>query len=96
VLYPFSRGADGYYPSPADLIFDQAGNIYGTTIAPSGNGVVYELTPSGGGWTESVLHSFSATRRAGPFGGVILDNAGNLYGTTESGGTGVARALFSS
>ena len=89
VLYPFSRGADGYYPSPADLIFDQAGNIYGTTIAPSGNGVVYELTPSGGGWTESVLHSFSGyPDGAGPFGGVILDNAGNLYGTTESGGTG--------
>jgi len=89
VLYPFSRGADGYYPSPADLIFDQAGNIYGTTIAPSGDGVVYELTPSGGGWTESVLHSFSGSPDgAGPYGGVIRDNAGNLYGTTESGGTG--------
>ncbi len=53
-----------------------------------GCGTVYELTPSGNGWTEKVLHSFTRTGGDGadPAGGVIIDHAGNLYGTTVSGG----------
>jgi len=64
VLYRFTGGSDGSMPAGADLTFDAAGNIYGTTTAggtgncQGGCGTVYKLTQSGGGWTESVLHSF--------------------------------------
>ena len=91
VLYAFGAGFDEKDPGYGDLLFDQAGNIYGTTLAggnPNG-GVVYELTPSGGGWTKTVLHEFSYAGGDGvdPYNGVIFDNAGNLYGTTGYGGS---------
>ncbi len=89
VLYRFTGGDDGANPGAGDLIFDSAGNIYGTTMAggSNGDGTVYKLTRSGNTWTESVLHSFSALQDNGrlPFGGVILVN-GNLYGTTMCSG----------
>jgi uncharacterized repeat protein (TIGR03803 family) len=97
VLYDFSGGNDGASPGYGDLLFDQAGNIYGTTGAgglltcyPGGCGTVYELTPSGGGWMESVLYSFGTGGGADgafPFNGLIPDSAGNLYSTTSGGGT---------
>ena len=59
-----------------------------------GYGVVYELTPSGSGWTESVLYSFSGSDGAHPYNGVIFDNAGNLYGTTQAGGLGGYGTVF--
>ena len=82
--------ADGDYPT-AGLIFDAAGNLYGTTDAGGaygayGPGTVFELTPAaGGGWTEQVLHSFDNdyTDGVGPYAGLIFDAAGNLYGTTS-------------
>jgi uncharacterized repeat protein (TIGR03803 family) len=90
VLHNFGSGSDGQYPA-SGLIRDAAGNLYGTTEYGGDNqeGTVFELTPiAGGGWTETVLHSFgSGTDGYGPNAGVILDAAGNLYGTTESGGT---------
>jgi uncharacterized repeat protein (TIGR03803 family) len=89
VLYRFQGGSDGAYPGYADdLVFDQAGNIYGTTSGDSsGNdGTVFELSPSNGGWTETILHRF--TNGEQPFAGVIFDTAGNLYGTTPNGGAG--------
>jgi len=96
VLYNFAGNPDGYLPGYGDLLFDQAGNIYGTTVNGGTNycngqgcGVVYELTRSGGGWKESVLYSFEgheAGDGATPANGVIFDNAGNLYGTTTVGG----------
>ena len=96
VLYRFTGGSeDGEEPSYGDLVFDQANSIYGTTISGgSGNcgdstcGTVYKLTPSGGGWTECVLFNFSGLDGDGinPFGGVIFDSAGNLYGTTSFAG----------
>jgi len=96
-LYGFSGGADGASPGYGDVLFDQAGNIYGTTsagglltCAPGGCGTVYELTPSGGGWTESVPYSFGTgggTDGAFPSNGMILDGAGNLYSTTFGGGS---------
>ncbi|HTZ96010.1 MAG TPA: choice-of-anchor tandem repeat GloVer-containing protein [Terriglobales bacterium] len=91
VIYSFS-GPDGASPV-SNLIFDSAGNLYGTTYSGGAQdlGVVFELTPSSRGWQQSVLYNFgSATHcRDGtsPAGGVILDVEGNLYGTTQLGGT---------
>ncbi|HEY5177975.1 MAG TPA: choice-of-anchor tandem repeat GloVer-containing protein [Terriglobales bacterium] len=74
-----------------DLIFDQAGNIYGTTVGGGvyGFGAVFKMTPSTGGWTESVLYSFTVYGPDGslPYSGVIFDRSGNLYGTTIWGGS---------
>jgi uncharacterized repeat protein (TIGR03803 family) len=66
------------------LIFDNAGNLYGTTGGggANGDGTVFELTPSNGIWTETVLHSFSGSDGLTPDAGLIFDSAGNLYGTT--------------
>ncbi|MGA7463557.1 MAG: choice-of-anchor tandem repeat GloVer-containing protein [Candidatus Korobacteraceae bacterium] len=88
VLYSFTGGADGGDPFFGDLTFDQLGNIYGTTAnsGNSGDGVVFKLTRSGGGWTESVLWNFTGSDGGFPLSGVIFDSAGNLYGTTSSGG----------
>ncbi len=90
VLHSFN-GYDGALPDDVQLVFDQAGNIYGTTVVGGayGDGTVFELTPSGEGWTESVLHNFNDNRIDGyePYFGVISDRAGNLYGTTDLGGT---------
>ncbi len=85
-LYSFPGGG-GYQTS--GVVFDRAGNMYGTT--PDGGrytqGVVYELSPSNGGWTPTVLYNFgNGLDGARPLGGVIVDAAGNLYGTTEMGG----------
>ncbi len=92
VLYDFkgSPGDDGATPH-ATLVFDRAGNLYGTTVSGgvSGNfGIVFKLTPtSQGQWTETVLHRFTGgTDGATPYAGVILDAAGNVYGATDAGG----------
>jgi uncharacterized repeat protein (TIGR03803 family) len=95
VLYSFTGAADGSNPFGA-LVFDAAGNLYGTTVAgglscPPSCGVVFKLSPnSNGTWTESVLYSFKGGSGDGanPYAGVIFDSAGNLYGTTYSGGSG--------
>ncbi len=88
VLYSFTGGDDGGNPFLGNLVFDQAGNLYGTTTygGVGGNGVVFELTPSNGGWTESVLWSFFQATGFNPVSGLIFDSSGNLYGTTELGG----------
>jgi uncharacterized repeat protein (TIGR03803 family) len=91
VLHAFSGSPDGAGPGGA-LVFDHAGNLYGVTVgggsmcAPDGCGTVFQLTPSGGGWTENVIHSFDYfDDGAGPQGGVIFDNEGDLFGTTAHG-----------
>ena len=95
VLYRFS-GDDGAYPQ-GDLIFDQAGNIYGTTVngGSGGWGTIYGLTRSNGGWTENVIYQ---VRNDGdgqyPWGGVALDSAGNLYGTFSQGGPSGYGAVY--
>jgi uncharacterized repeat protein (TIGR03803 family) len=91
VVYRFTGLGDGATPQSGDLIFDQSGNIYGTASGGGANGagVVYKLTKSNGRWTESVLYSFTGGSDGGaPWGGVIFDNTGNLYGTTGGGGSG--------
>jgi uncharacterized repeat protein (TIGR03803 family) len=92
VLFSFSE-ADGSIPL-AGLIFDAAGNLYGTTSAGGsyGGGTVFELSPAaGGGWTEMVLHSFDNNGTDGfePSASLVLDAEGNLYGTTVEGGGGL-------
>jgi uncharacterized repeat protein (TIGR03803 family) len=84
VLFSFN-GGDGASPQ-AGLIMDAQGNLYGTTWAGGvGWGTVFKLDPSG---KETVLHSFTDnfSDGASPFGSVIMDAAGNLYGTTYVGG----------
>jgi uncharacterized repeat protein (TIGR03803 family) len=87
VIYTFQNG------TPSPVILDAAGNLYG--VAASGvNGFVFELSPSSSDtWTFSHLHDFSgsdgsasANAAGGMLGGLIMDSAGNLYGTTWTGG----------
>lgn len=92
VIYTFTAGSDGGNPS-AGVIFDAAGNLYGTTSSggTSDYGTVFRLSPpstSGGQWTESTLYSFleGSSDGADPEAGVVFDKAGNLYGTTFEGG----------
>ena len=97
LLYSFNGTSDGSGPGYGDLVFDRAGNLYGTTTAGGayGQGAVFKLTPSNGSWTESVIYSFSGYADGGtPYAGVILDNAGNLYGTTSAGGEGGNGTVF--
>jgi uncharacterized repeat protein (TIGR03803 family) len=96
VLYSFEGGSDGNYPD-AGLIFDINGNLYSTsgggdsaclTSNGYGCGTTFELSPnSNGGWTETVLYRFQGGNDGEvPLSGVILDQTGNLYGTTNYGG----------
>lgn len=91
VLYSFAGGSDGDEPE-AELVFDGAGNLYGTTVdggdvSCGGCGTVFQLTPnSDGTWTESVLHRFSGADGLHPYSRLIFDTTGNLYGTTAWGG----------
>jgi uncharacterized repeat protein (TIGR03803 family) len=91
LLHSFNdNGKDGTNPR-AGLVADADGNLYGTTYTGGvyKYGMVFELSPkTGGGWTEKILHSFKDGSDGGyPQGTLIFDSAGNLYGTTESGGT---------
>lgn len=90
VLHSFGSGTDAAYPA-SSFVSDQAGNLYGTSEVGGANGAgtVYELTKSGSSWTENVLYSFLGPPSDGfqPDGAVIFDAAGNLYGTTVTGGT---------
>jgi uncharacterized repeat protein (TIGR03803 family) len=89
ILYSFT-GADGQFPA-GSLLISKDGTIYGTTeYTESSYGAVFALVPPsvpGGAWTESVLHSFTGGVDGGePGSGVIMDNLGRLYGTTQFGG----------
>lgn len=85
ILYKFQGGSDGELPS-GGVTADAAGNLYGTTSfgGSGGEGTVFKLSSGG---TETVLYSFKDGHDgAVPFAGVILDGAGNIYGTTYAGG----------
>jgi uncharacterized repeat protein (TIGR03803 family) len=89
VIYAFQGATDGYEPSFSGVVFDSAGNLYGTTQQGGANGVgtIYKLSRSGGVWTKTILHSFAGAGDGSlPMSGVILDAAGNLFGTTNQGG----------
>jgi uncharacterized repeat protein (TIGR03803 family) len=104
VLYRFTGGSDGAVPT-STLVFDQAGNLYGTAAVGGlsgcnfsvyrGCGTVFKLLPSGSGWTESVLYSFTGASDGGlPAGGLIFGPTGDLYGTTVEGGAGGGGTVF--
>ncbi len=85
-------GGNGAQPY-AGLIADKAGNLYGTTIAGGDldAGTVFQLVPPATGktaWTLNTLVSFNTRNGKAPVGRLLLDDAGNLYGTTTAGGPG--------
>ncbi|PYX48380.1 MAG: hypothetical protein DMG79_11885 [Acidobacteria bacterium] len=92
VLYSF-YDSGGLVLPVAGVISDASGNLYGTTFYGGANGVgmVFELSPGTSGWKETVLHSFNVDGTDGFWitGGLVFDAAGNLYGTTEFGGSGL-------
>jgi uncharacterized repeat protein (TIGR03803 family) len=98
-LYSFSNvGGDGNSPQ-AGVIFDAAGNLYGTTMIGGSDkvGTVYELTPQADGtWKEEILHSFLNNGTDGfiLLAGLVLDHAGNLYGATVQGGPSDVGTIF--
>jgi len=95
ILYNFTGNADGGYPT-AGLTLDKTGTLFGTTpVSGSGGGAVFQLTHLAGIWTENVLYSFENGIDGGqPYAGLIVDAAGNLYGTTAAGGTGNGGTTF--
>lgn len=102
VLHRFQGGTDGAIPFAA-LVRDTAGNLYGTTYQGGGEGgglcggygcgTVFKIDTTG---TETVLHRFGGypTDGAAPFAGLVIDPAGNLYGTTQSGGASNPGTVF--
>ena len=101
IIHSFTGGADGSDPY-GGLIFDSLGNIYGTTYVgadfttcyPPGCGVVFKFSPVSGGWLGTILHTFTGSDGARPAAALIFDPSGNLYGTTNIGGTGFAGTVF--
>jgi uncharacterized repeat protein (TIGR03803 family) len=89
---------DGNYPN--GIVFDSAGNIYGTTYLGGqfGFGGIFKLTPTGiGTWTETAVHMFTGHNDGGwPLAGVILGPDGNLYGTTSAEGAHISGVVFQS
>jgi len=98
VLYSFD-GTDGAYPY-AGLLFDEEGNLYGTTHTGGVyfQGAVFELSPpehAVGSWRERVLYSFTGSSDgSSPYGGLVRDRAGTLYGTANLGGAFGYGAVF--
>lgn len=100
VLHSFAGSPDGSGPGYGNVSFDQVGNIYGTTIdggnsLSPGCGIIWELTRSGGGWSENILFNFiSGSDGCNPYSGVIFDSAGNLYGNTLLSGDGTGGTVY--
>ncbi len=87
-------GPVGAWGPTANLAMDAAGNLYGTTYNGGGSpnchlgcGTIFELSPGNGSWLYTVLHEFTGSEGSLPWGGIVVDTNGNLYGTTTMGGT---------
>lgn len=87
VLHKFTGGSDGASPQYSSLISDADGNLYGTTTRGGtyGGGVAFRLSPSNGGWKETVLYAFDSNGSS-PSGTLVFDENHDLYGTTAAGG----------
>jgi uncharacterized repeat protein (TIGR03803 family) len=95
-IYTFQGGSDGWSPVTG-LIFDASGNLYGTTTAggSGGQGTVFQLTPTAGGWIKSLVFAFPVSGLSGSYPqGLVFDASGNLYGTAYQGGAHNAGAIF--
>ena len=90
VIHTFSCGPTDGLVGEGTPVLDHAGNLYGTTLGggSKNDGTIYELSRGANGWREKILHSFVGGSNDGsePFAGIVLDSAGNIYGTTEVGG----------
>jgi uncharacterized repeat protein (TIGR03803 family) len=95
ILHNFTGDHDGEAPI-GSLIVDAAGNLFGTTsTCPSGcDGVVFELSPVGSGWTYTLLYSFTGPNNGGPAGPLTMDPSGNLYGTAVTSGANGYGSVF--
>jgi len=106
-LYSFTGAASGYFPV-AGLAIDSSGNLYGTTqqgggggCYPDGCGLAFELSPPsvpGGNWNYTIIHTFCSAPDCADgaiprYGTLTFDGKGNLYGTTQAGGTGTGRGV---
>jgi uncharacterized repeat protein (TIGR03803 family) len=90
----FSFPGGGGSGPQGTLAMDAAGNLYGATDAQGtfGAGTVFKLTPSGGGWSMTVLYNFTGGADGGyPVSGVVIDSHGNIFGTTNAGGSGICQ-----
>lgn len=101
VIYNFCPVApsctDGSNPTFGNVVFDKAGNLYGTTYqgGSTGDGVVFKLSAASGNWTQTVIYNFLGQPDAAkPVNGLITDAAGNLFGTAYSGGVVGNGAVF--
>jgi len=101
ILHDFEENVigEGWQPT-AGVVLDDLGNIYGATpyggSSSQPGGMVFKLSQSGVSWTETILYTFGSHSDDGriPLGGVILDNAGNIYGTTVHGGAFKRGVIF--
>jgi uncharacterized repeat protein (TIGR03803 family) len=98
VLHAFEAGSDGYFPE-SGLTMDKVGNLFGTTVGGGngcggeyGCGTVFKIAPDG---TETVLYSFAGGNDgSAPYGSLLGDNDGNLYGTTAGDGVDNSGTVF--
>jgi uncharacterized repeat protein (TIGR03803 family) len=96
VLYSFGSGSDGAIPV-AGITLAKGKILYGTTSAGGayGYGTIFQLAASGSVWTETILHNFQdGDDGAVPYGGLIWDTLGNLYGAATEGGSGGGGTIF--
>ncbi len=100
ILYSFKGHQDGANPH-ATLVWDRAGNLYGTTANGGGTacgrgcGTVFMLSPSAGAWTETVLYRFTGPADGEvAYAGVVVDAAGNVYGATLGGGASTFGTIY--
>lgn len=100
VLYSFQGGSDGDSPL-STLVFDGAGNLYGTTSVDGDPGcacgTIFKLSPgTNGQWTETVVHRFKGPTGDGgfPYPGMVPDSSGHFYGAARNGGMNDDGAIY--
>jgi hypothetical protein len=96
VIHTFTNEPDGAYPQFTPLIFDKDGNLYGETQEGGtyGDGTAFKFTRAGDSWVESILWNFGPGGSF-PFNSLIMDSAGNLYGTDNYYGVdSITEAVF--